>query len=144
MGQTTVHSSKATTATLNGQKVVAFADGDDALMVERNVGVGEGLVGMQGDSIWSQSNDMSAKITIKLLQTSPTHKLLSEQLRKQRNGTPRGVPFAFVDRINNEGGSAAQCFIMTEPGVQKGKNATTREWVLWTGSWNGNIPSGGV
>lgn len=140
MAQTTPHSAKALTATVDGQKVVGFADGDDVFTVEPGADIGEGLVGALGDSIFSQSADTSARITIKLLQTSPTHRLLSRRLQRQRRGTPSAFPVAYKDRINGEGGQGP-CYIMTAPTEQKGARATTREWVLWCGDWSRDIPA---
>lgn len=140
MPKTTVHAANALNVTIDGQKVTGFADGDDALTVERNADIGELVVGALGDSIFSQSADRSARITLKLLQTSATHRLLAKRLKRQERGIPTGLVFTFKDRVNGEGGQAT-VFIMTAPTIQKGKNPTTREWVLVTGDMSYDTPT---
>lgn len=141
MPHTSTHSAKALTATVDGQKIIGLADGDDAVMIERGADIGEGIVGAAGDSIFSQSADNSARITIKLLQTSPTNVLLSKRLAKQkRGGVIQSFPFTYKDRINGEGGQGP-CYIAVAPTVSKGAKATTREWVLWTGDMSHDIPT---
>ena len=141
MAQVFVHSSKALTATVDGQKITGFAEGDDTLIVDHGADIGELVVGALGDSIFSQSADTSARITLKLLQTSAAHRLLSQKLKKQRaSSVPSSFSFFFKDRANGEGGQGP-CYIMQAPSVQKGKNATTREWVLVTGDWSFDIPT---
>lgn len=140
MPKTSVHAAKALNVTVDGQKVTGFADGDDTLTVERGADIGEMIVGALGDSIFSQSADSSARITLKLLQTSATHRLLTQRLKRQERGIPQGFTFTFKDRINGEGGQG-RVFIMTAPSIQKGKNATVREWVLVTGDLAYDTPT---
>lgn len=141
MAQTTAYSMLNVTATLDGRQVSGTFDGDDALKVSQGVDVGTLLVGADGSSIFSQSADRSAQITIKLQHTSPTHKQLIERWKRQRSGSVVGFPFDFIDSISGEGGSADKCFIMRAPDDTKGTNATVREWMLVTGDWNPNVPN---
>lgn len=141
MPKTSVHAAAALNVTVDGQKVTGFADGDDVLMIERSSDIGEMIVGALGDSEFAQSSDRSARITLKLLQTSATHRLLTQRLKRQESGRiPKGFTFTFKDRINGEGGQA-KAFIMTAPSIQKGKNSTVREWVLVTGDLAYDTPT---
>ncbi|MCO6407363.1 phage structural protein [Hoeflea alexandrii] len=131
-------------ATVDGQQVQGAWDGDDALIVTPGADKGTGLIGADGSGIFSISADKSASISIKLMHTSPTHRLLSQKMKRQQalGGAAASFPFNFIDTVSGEGGTADKCYIMTAPADSKGKNATVREWVLWAVEWNPEIPNG--
>lgn len=145
MGNSTAYSMVNVSATLDGQKVQGLWDGDDAIVVTQGADAGSGLVGADGSSIFSISADNSAQISVKLQHTSPTHRLLHQKWKRQKalGSTAAAFPFSLIDNGTNEGGSADRVFIMTAPADSKGKNAVVREWVLWTGDWNTEIPDNG-
>lgn len=145
MGTSTAYSFVNVSATLDGQKVQGLWDGDDAIVVTQGADAGSGLVGADGSSIFSISADNSAQISVKLQHTSPTHRLLHQKLKRQKalGSTAAAFPFSFIDSGTNEGGSSDRVFIMTPPADSKGKNAVVREWVLWTGDWNAEVPDNG-
>ena len=126
------------TISVNGSPVMGLADGDDAFSVEPSADVGSGIIGAQGDGIFSQSSDRSAMIRIKLLQNSPTHKLLHQILKRQERSVG-SFPVAYRDKSNREGGSGP-AYISQKPTEGKGQNATTREWTLWCPDWRGDVP----
>lgn len=138
--KTDAYSALNLAATLDGQKVQGLWEGDNAIQADPGVDVGTGLVGVQGDGLFSQTSDKSAKITLRVMHTSPTHRLLIQKWKAQRAG--RLVPFGFdhLDTLNNEGGSADECYIMTAPSDTKGVTATVREWVLWTADYEPATP----
>ena len=139
MARTTTYAFQNVQATLNGLKIDGFADGDDAVMVERGVARGTGQVGADGTAIWSQTSNRSATITFRLWSNSITHKRLMDLFNQQENGQlGTGFPFDVVDTGTNEGGTADQCYIETAPAPHFGEKAVAREWVLWTGEWQDN------
>lgn len=144
MTQTTVYSMLRVTATLDGRPVQGLFDGDDAIMVEEGADIGTLLVGADGEAIFSQSANRSARITLKLMHTSPTHRQLMEKLKRQRAGRVIGFPFDVIDSDTREGGTADRCFIHQAPADTKGTNATVRTWVLITGQYEHNVPFGAV
>lgn len=139
MAKVSAYSMINVSATLDGLAVRGFWDGDDAVTVERGADIGTGLVGADGSSIFSQSADKSARITLRLQHTSATHRQLLQKEKLQRAGQMRSFPFSFIDRDSGEGGTADQCFIMQAPADSKGKNATVRAWVIWTGQYEPNV-----
>lgn len=145
MANSTAYSMVNVAATLDGQTVQGLWDGDDAIVVTRGADVGSGLVGADGSSIFSISANKSAQISVKLQHTSPTHRLLHQKLKRQQalGSVAAAFPFSFIDTGSNEGGSADRVFIMTAPVDSKGNNAVVREWVLWAGEWNAEIPDNG-
>lgn len=142
MASSKTYSMKNVVVMLDGQLVQGFWDGDDAVQIERAEDVGTGLVGADGSSIFSQSANESANITLRLQHTSPTHRLLMQKLlRQQQVGTLKGFPISINERVSGEGGVADDCYIRVAPSDQKGVAASAREWQLWTGSYSPNVPN---
>ena len=139
MAQTTAYSMLNVAATLDGVAVRGLFDGDDAIMVTQGADVGTMLVGADGSSLFSQTADRSAQISVKLQHTSPTHRQLIQRWKQQRAGRLTGFPFDLIERDSGECGTADRCFIMQAPVDSKGKNAVVREWVLVTGDWTPNV-----
>jgi len=142
MGKLSSYTYLNVAATLDGLTVRDMWDGDDAITVDQGADVGTGLVGVDGSAIFSQSADKSAKITIRIKHTSPTHRQLVEKWKQQRAGRMLAFPFDFMDKDSGEGGTADQCYIMQAPTDSKGKNAVVRAWVLWTGEYEPATPNG--
>lgn len=139
MAKTASYSALNVSASIDGVQIIGLFDGDNAIQVERNADVGTGLVGIQGDAIFSQSADNSAMVTLRLMHTSATHRQLLQKLEAQKSGVLRPFPFTFTDTDSNEGGTGDEFFVQKSPSVTKGSNATVREWQLWTGDWKPNI-----
>jgi len=144
MARSSSYAAKNVTAMVNGQRVQGLWDGDDPITVESVDDLGALMVGADGDSIFSQFAGTAHTITLRLQHTSPTHTLLHQRWAVQRAPGVRVTPFPFthMDVDSGEGGSANECFIMTAPSDQKGRNAVMREWVLVTGEYLPNIPNG--
>lgn len=142
MAKSSAYSMKNVAGTVDGQSVIGVWDGDDAIVVAPLEDVGVMVVGADGSSIFSQSANEGATITMRLQHTSPTHRLLSQRLARQRARGVRvtGFPVSLIDVDSGEGGSTDQAFIQTAPVDSKGKNAVVREWVLVTGQWKPEIP----
>lgn len=142
MPKSSTYSMLNVVATLDGQRIIGFWDGDDAITVTPGADIGTGLVGADGSSIFSQSANKSASISLKLQPTSAAHRLLSQKLALQRaGGKIVGFPFDVLELQSGEGGTAEQCFIQGAPEDSKGVNATVRDWTLWTGDWEPAIPN---
>lgn len=142
MSKSSAFSMKNVATTIDGQSVIGLWDGDDAVSIEPLAEVGTMLVGADGSSIFSQSANEGAKITIRLQHTSPTHRLLHQRWARQkaRGVRVRGFPVAVIDVDSGEGGSTDDAYIQAAPTDQKGTNAAMREWVLVTGQWKPSIP----
>jgi len=120
MSNSTAYSMLNVAAILDGQPVQGLFDGDDAITVTPGVDLGTMLIGADGASIFSQSADRSATISIKVQHTSATHRQLSRKAAQQRAGRLIGFPFSFMDTGSGEGGVADKCFIQTAPAVTHG------------------------
>jgi len=143
MAKSSTFSAKNVTATVDGQRVIGLWDGDNAIEVAPLADTGTMLVGSDGSSIFSQSANEGARITLRLQHTSPTHRLLHQKWARQRAAGVRvsGFGFSVLDVDSGEGGAANDVYIQTAPTDQKGNAAAVREWVLVTGLWNPMIPN---
>jgi len=142
MTKSSAYSAKNVATTIDGQNVLGLWDGDDAVSIAPLEDIGTMLVGVDGSSIFSQSANEGATITVRLQHTSPAHRLLHTKWARQRARGVRvvGFPVTIIDVDSGEGGSTDQAFIMTAPVDAKGKNAAVREWVLVTGQWKPEVP----
>jgi hypothetical protein len=143
MPKSSSYSMKNVAATIDGKSVHGLWDGDDAIVVEQLEDVGSIMVGADGSSIFSQSANLGATITLRLQHSSPTHKLLHQRWARQRatGNKVTGFPVTVADVDSAEGGATDQAFIQAAPSDSKGKTATVREWVLVTGDWKPSIPA---
>ncbi|KAA0970809.1 DUF3277 family protein [Aureimonas fodinaquatilis] len=143
MPQVSSYGFGAVAATLDGQPVSGFWEGDDALVVTRRDDIGTEVVGADASFLFSQNMSRAATITLRLMHTSPTHRMLLQKEKRQRAlAGGRGFPFDFKDKSSGEGGSTPQAYIKTGPDNSKGRNAAVRVWVLVCGDWNEMIPNG--
>jgi Protein of unknown function (DUF3277) len=142
MAKSSAFAMKNVAITLDGQSVIGLWDGNDAIQVEPAKDVGTLLVGADGSSIFSQSANEGATITLRLQHTSPTHRLLHQRMARQRARGVKlvGFPLSVIDVDSGEGGSTDQCFIQKAPHDKKGVEAENREWVLVTGQWHPEVP----
>lgn len=127
---------------IDGARVMGFGGGDDAIVIERSTDLGTPQIGADGASILSITADRSARMTIKLLQSSPMNQFLQNKVARMRGGGLTGLtfPIGFVDMSNGESGGCTQALVMKEGMPKKGKNATEREWVLFCPCWEpGNV-----
>lgn len=143
-GRTSSYSYINVTATIDRRTIQGLWDGDDAVEVSYSEDRGTGITGADGNSLFSISANQSASVTIRLQQTSPTHRLLQQKLKQQqsRGAAYGGFSFSVKDRVSGEGGSCDKVFIQTAPGKSYGVNAAVREWVLWCGTYVEEIPNG--
>lgn len=140
MAEVSAYSALNVAATVDGQAVQGLWEGDNAIEVQKSVDIGSLMVGVQGDAIFSQTANRSARITIRVMHTSPTHRLLMQRMQAQRAGRVRAFSFDVLDVNNKDGGTGDKCFIGIAPTDSKGENATVREWVLLAADWKDHIP----
>jgi hypothetical protein len=105
--------------------VVKVEPGDDDWLIVK---------GADGSVARSKSNDKTAKVTLRLLQTSPKNALLSAARALDAN-TPGGAgvgPFMLNDRSGVTKIAASKSFILGRPkDISFGKTIKVREWVIF-------------
>jgi len=128
---------------VDGQLIQGIWDGDDAISIAPLADKGTMLIGADGSAMFSVSANKGATITLRLMHTSPTHRLLMQKLKRQQAlASPAAAfPVTAFDTSSGEGGTADKCFIQSAPTDTKGTNATVREWVLVTGEFVPEIPN---
>ncbi|EYR81385.1 phage protein [Shinella sp. DD12] len=144
MGTTSAYGYVNTANTVDGQLIQGLWDGDDAISIAPLGDKGTMLIGADGSALFSVSANRGATITLRLMHTSPTHRLLTQKLKRQQAlaSSVAAFPVTAFDTSSGEGGTGDKCFIQSAPTDSKGTNATVREWVLVTGEWNPEIPNG--
>lgn len=137
----TVYSFADVVATIDGRPVQGLWEGDDAIQIEDMEDFASAIEGVDGDVLVSIGAGDTKRITLRLMQTSPTHRWLMNRIATIRAG--RTVPFAMSirDTRTGEGGSSAKCMILTRPTQSYGRNAEAREWTIVAAAWNENAVS---
>lgn len=137
------YSMKNVAGTIDGQPLGCLWDGDDAVTIAPLADAGTMMIGANGCGLFSQTSNEGATITLKLMHTSTTHRLLSQKWARQKATGIRvsGFSATFADIDSGEGGSADDVYIQKAPTTQYGVNASVREWVLVTDKWVPSIPN---
>lgn len=107
-----------------------FADGDDVVTIETTADQFTKLVGAKGDVARSQTADNSCTITIKLLQTSKSNKLLTALFLADKLSGAGVLPMVINDKEINETYTINNAWIMKQPTVIRGQNVNITEWVF--------------
>lgn len=114
-------------------EVQGFAQ-DAAISVEHDEDDWTLVVGVDGEGTRSKTSNLSATITVSLMQSSPTNDLLNAAriLDQQTPGGSGGSPLLIKDNSGTTLFSAATCWIQKPPTAELNREATTREWVFRT------------
>jgi hypothetical protein len=124
--------------TWNGVPIVGFQDGS-MVEVEYNQDAFSLHVGTQGDYLRVMSCDHSGKLTVHLMQSSPTNDALSTFANLDRTLGSVVGPFTITDLNGTTTVISPQTWIMKMPKVEFGKEATGRDWVFESGNIVENV-----
>jgi len=127
-GQVTSYSAQNVTVTFLGKVISGFADGDDAIMVERNKPTMTQLIGMQGDGVYTQTSDKSGVVTLKLLQGCEENTFLSTKIQASEAGGVLSGELIITETGNDAKVTARKCVIEAMPKFQRGEGHTSVEW----------------
>ena len=132
----TVYSFQDVIVAIDNRPVENFWEGDDAVTIEDMNDFSEAMEGVDGAVIHSMGAGDAKTITLRLMHTSPTHKLLQNRIKMMREGFT--VPFSITirDMRSGEGGGSATALILTRPGKNFGRTANEREWTIVAAPWN--------
>jgi hypothetical protein len=95
--------------------------------------------GADGEGLRSSSEDLSARVTLTLMQGSSSNDVLSGFFQADINGDTGGVPFLVKDASGRMLFSSASMWIVKFPDVERGKEGSMVEWVLETNALQGFI-----
>jgi hypothetical protein len=99
------------------------------------------VTGVGGQTVFNRSNNKGCKVTIRVLQTSPVNRLLSEA-RKADLASPNGTFSAFtvIDRLSgSELHSGSKAKITRPPNASFGKQAKDNEWTIFVADMDLNF-----
>lgn len=128
MAQVSAYSAQNVTVTYLGKVISGFAEGDDAIMVERNTPTMTQTIGMQGDGQYIQTSDKSGVVTLKLLQGCEENTFLTAKIQAAEVG---GITSGdlLITEVGSDGGVIARkCVIEGMPKFQRGANTVPVEW----------------
>ena len=131
MGDLRVYDPDQISVSVAGIPVKGYAD-DEFVRVERDNPAFDDVVGTDGDTTRSKTNDNRATVTIRLMQSSPSNDLLSVLHNSDKN-TPGGVgvgPFLLRDKQGTTLVLGEKSWISKEPDISLGRTATEREWII--------------
>jgi hypothetical protein len=113
-------------------EVTGFADGDDVIMLtRRNDGVTD-KVGADGKMSIAISADRSGEITLKLMQTSPSNKVLNAIHNLQQGGPNTFSPIqVFAQDLSRQDMGVGQFgYLKKLPDISRGKEINPHDWVI--------------
>jgi hypothetical protein len=106
-----------------------FIDGD-AITIEMNNDEWELVMGCDGEGTRGKSNDLSGRITIRLMGSSSSNQILSS-FRNIDNSTGLGqVPILIKDLFGLDQATVRAAWCVKAPPVNYGKTPGQREWVF--------------
>lgn len=128
MAQVTAYSAQNVTVTFLGKVISGFAEGDDAIMVERNKPTMSQTIGIQGDGVYTQTADKSGVVTLKLLQGCEENAFLSAKIQASEVGGIVSGELIITEIGNDARVTARKCVIEGMPKFQRGEGHTPVEW----------------
>jgi hypothetical protein len=114
----------------NGIPLTGFADGPDAIVIERNVDAYRLLIGADGDAVALKSANRSGVATLRFLQTSSSNAVLTAALKVQDAGLLSPASFAVKDSNSQDLVLAEGAFPAGPPSLAYGDDHNKREWRL--------------
>jgi hypothetical protein len=130
---TNTYDPKAILFTFLGIPLSGFADGT-FIKVERNDDTFKLVVGSDGESARARNRNRSGRITLTLLQTSPSNDYLSAAQRADELGIPGGKgPLLVKDVLGTTLINAPDAWIVKPPAAEFGREVGSREWVFESG-----------
>ena len=126
------YSFKNVNAVFGIEEIQGFAQGDDVVNIDFNADQFALVVGAKGDATRTQTNDNSALITIKLLQTSLSYKTLMNQYNLDRETGSNILPLTVINKETGETFVGNNSWIVKVPPITRGQNANAVEFVFAT------------
>jgi hypothetical protein len=127
------YSAKQVYITYSGVQITGYAP-DTFCNIEWNTDDWKLMVGAGGEYVRSQSNDMSAKITIKLLPGSLSNSVLFGLYTNDRFSRTGALPLLVTD-LSTGSTFAGNAWIMKRPNREYANEATVLEWTFESGDF---------
>lgn len=125
--------------TCGGFQIQGFAEGGTGITIDRNEDAWTTHIGGDGESARGKSNNRSGRVTLALLQTSPSNDVLQAFANADELGNAGTFPLLIKDLLGNTLVVAEQAWVVKEPTSEFGPEVGTREWILETGELVMNV-----
>lgn len=112
-----------------GFTLQGFADGE-MITVDRNDDAFKLYIGSDGEGARSKSNNKSAVITVRLMQTSDSNDIITALAKADEVANAGSGPFMIKDGNGRTLLIAENCWVQKLPTVTFGKEVGEREWKL--------------
>lgn len=116
---------------VGGSIMTGFADGT-FVEVERNENAFNLKIGVDGEGTRAKSNNKSGKVTITLMQSSPSNDTLSGFTAADELSNTGAVPVLVKDNSGRTICTALTAWVQKYANASFAKEVTTRKWVLET------------
>lgn len=126
------YDAKKVIVTIGGNPITGFADGT-FLSIVPNADDFTKVAGADGNVARSKSNDKSFRVTLTLMQTSPSNDVLSSLRRADSIANAGIVPIQVKDLGGTSIFSAPECWVARPPDGEFGKELSQRAWMIDTG-----------
>lgn len=115
----------------NGFQIQGYAEGAE-VSIEYNEDMFTLQVGADGPGTRSKSNNESGRVTLPLMQSSPSNDVLSAFADADRLSNAGTGPLLIKDVSGRSLFTAEQAWIVKKPAANYGNEASAREWILET------------
>lgn len=120
---------KAVTIVYAGQIMTGYDDGT-FVTIERNNDMWALKMGADGIGTRAKSNDKSGKVTLTLMQSSPSNDVLSGLAIADENTGAGAAPLLVRDGSGRTVATAAAAWVTKVPSAEFGKEVANRVWIL--------------
>lgn len=131
IGQTYTYDPKLFSIIVGGKIISGFGDGT-FIKLERNQQAFQLKMGTDGEGTRAKSNDLSGKLTITLMQSSPSNDDLSSFAAADQLANAGAVPCFVKDGSGRTVASCETAWVQKLPDSEFSNEAQTRVWVLET------------
>ena len=111
-------------------EIEGYSEGDDVVSIVSDKDQFTKKIGVKGDVARSQTADNSCTITVKLLQTSVSNKLLMAAYNADRETGAGTAPLVVNDKETGETYVVNNAWITKLPDITRGENVNDMTWTL--------------
>lgn len=111
-------------------EIKGWGDGDDVLTIDPETEQFSDVAGAKGDVVRTQTSDNRCTVTIKLLQTSGSNKILMGIHTLDRESGMGVLPFFIQDKEFGEKYTINNSWIIRYPTVIRGQGKNLMEWIF--------------
>jgi len=121
------------------QELEGFGEGDDVVVIEPETDQFSDIAGAKGDTVRTQTNDNRCTITVKLLQTSDSNKILMNIHNADKELGTGILPMIIQDKELGETYVVNNAWITRIPTITRGQQPNTMDWIFRGDFLTGNI-----